>query len=427
MRDIISNPVKYQLDTITSIKFSHRLNTEHHKMINILSRSILLSFLIINILIIDYVKCAVNWNGNNWAMQCDFSGNDLSNVKIAGELCGGKCAETTGCTHFTWTDHQGGTCWMKYGAVSKNNAFSTNDPNVVCGIMEGGHQGGSGSNINWNGNNWAVQCDFSGNDLSNVKIAGELCGGKCAETTGCTHFTWTDHQGGTCWMKYGAVSKNNAFSTNDPSMVCGVLGDNTVGGGSSSGDIINEQTFACAFNTIDAGMRASRFNGLRESGWTPANKDEAAVFLAHVFHETDGLKTMREYCAPGCASNYAGSWCGIQGKPGKLYYGRGWFQLSWPCNYHAAGQALGVDLLSNPDVVEQQPSLAVRTAVWFYQTNKMDEPARRGDFAATTRIINGKLECNGGPGAANQGLRIDTYKRIRKCFGLGEPTISPWC
>ena len=31
----------------------------------------------------------------------------------------------------------------------------------------------------------------------------------------------------------------------------------------------------------------------------------------------------------GCGAHYAGSWCGIQGKPGKLYYGRGWFQLSW--------------------------------------------------------------------------------------------------
>ena len=110
-----------------------------------------------------------------------------------------------------------------------------------------------------------------------------------------------------------------------------------------------------------------------------------------------------------------------------MYYGRGWFQLSSPCNYHAAGKALGVDLLSNPDAVEKQPSLAVRTAAWFYKTNKMDEPARRGDFGATTRIINGELECNNGSGAASQGLRIKTYKRVRQCFGLGAPDINPWC
>jgi hypothetical protein len=68
------------------------------------------------------------------------------------------------------------------------------------------------------------------------------------------------------------------------------------GGG---GSIITEQNFACAFNTIDAGTRSSRFTGLKNSGWKPSNKDEAAVFLAHVFHETDGLKVIREYCAPG--------------------------------------------------------------------------------------------------------------------------------
>jgi len=81
----------------------------------------------------------------------------------------------------------------------------------------------------------------------------------------------------------------------------GCKGGPCTGGGSNNGggDIINEQTFACAFNTIDAGTRASRLNGLKQSGWKPANKDEAAVFLAHVFQETDGLKSMREYCAPG--------------------------------------------------------------------------------------------------------------------------------
>ena len=110
-----------------------------------------------------------------------------------------------------------------------------------------------------------------------------------------------------------------------------------------------------------------------------------------------------------------------------MYYGRGWFQLSWPCNYYAAGKALGVDLLSNPDLVEQRQDLAVQTAVWFFQINKMDVPARQGDFAATTRIINGQQECNGGPGAANQRQRVEIYKRIRTCFKLGPPSINPTC
>ena len=64
-------------------------------------------------------------------------------------------------------------------------------------------------------------------------------------------------------------------------------------------DIITDQNFACVFNTISAATRKDRFDGLKKSGWKASNKEEAAVFLAHVFHETDGLKVVREYCAPG--------------------------------------------------------------------------------------------------------------------------------
>ena len=129
----------------------------------------------------------------------------------------------------------------------------------------------------------------------------------------------------------------------------------------------------------------------------------------------------------GCGPNYAQSWCDVQAAPGKLYYGRGWFQLSYPCNYNAAGKALGLDLLGNPDLVSQQQDVAVKTAIWFYQTNKMVDPARQGDFAATTRIINGAQECNGGPGANNQKTRVATYLRVRNCFGLGQPSRNPTC
>ena len=191
--------------------------------------------------------------------------------------------------------------------------------------------------------------------------------------------------------------------------------------------IINEDNFACVFDTLDNQTRAERFNGLKQSRWQPVNEEEAAVFLAHVFHETDGLKTMREYCAPECGAHYASSWCDVQGKPDKLYYGRGWFQLSWPCNYHAAGQVLNVDLLSDPDLVESRQDLAILTALWFYRTNGIDVFAQQGDFAETTRKINGALECDGGPNAASQVQRVEIYARVRTCFGLGAPTKNPTC
>jgi hypothetical protein len=71
------------------------------------------------------------------------------------------------------------------------------------------------------------------------------------------------------------------------------------GGGGNSGDIINDNNFQCAFNNLDDQTRGQRLDGLRKSGYTPLNADEAAVFLAHVYHETGGLSTLTEYCAPG--------------------------------------------------------------------------------------------------------------------------------
>jgi hypothetical protein len=68
---------------------------------------------------------------------------------------------------------------------------------------------------------------------------------------------------------------------------------------SNDENIIDEKNFRCVFNNLNQTIRSQRFNGLQQSGWKPQNRDEAAVFLAHVYHETDGLKTLKEYCAPG--------------------------------------------------------------------------------------------------------------------------------
>ena len=93
------------------------------------------------------LKRAINWN-DNWASACDFSGNDMGSVQVRGEDCGGRCAQTSGCTHFTWTTYNGGTCWLKSGSVSKSDASSTNDDSTVCGIVENSSpNSGSGSTL----------------------------------------------------------------------------------------------------------------------------------------------------------------------------------------------------------------------------------------------------------------------------------------
>ena len=83
----------------------------------------------------------VNWQagaGADWAFACDFKGGDLTNAKVRGQDCGGRCAATSGCTHFTWTTYNGGTCWMKSGSISKSDALYTGDDSMVCGIISSG-------------------------------------------------------------------------------------------------------------------------------------------------------------------------------------------------------------------------------------------------------------------------------------------------
>jgi len=97
---------------------------------------------------------------------------------------------------------------MKTGTASKNDAVTK--AGAICGIL-----------VPWQGD-WALGCDFTGGDIGNVQVPGDQCGGKCRSTAGCTHFTWTGFNGGTCWMKGGAVSKADAIATGDTSMTCGV-------------------------------------------------------------------------------------------------------------------------------------------------------------------------------------------------------------
>ncbi len=63
---------------------------------------------------------------------------------------------------------------------------------------------------------------------------------------------------------------------------------------------ITSNIFQCVFPDIDADTRTRRFQGLIkamiEMKWKPINTVEAAIFLAHISYETDGLKTLAEDC-----------------------------------------------------------------------------------------------------------------------------------
>jgi len=73
---------------------------------------------------------------------------------------------------------------------------------------------------------------------------------------------------------------------------------------------------------------------------------------------------------------------------GYRFRGRGCIQLTGSANYHHAGQALGTDLIMEPDLVAT-PQYAALTAGWFWNTQKLNTLAEAGDWTGLTKRING--------------------------------------
>jgi hypothetical protein len=178
----------------------------------------------------------------------------LTSVQLRADDCSGRCATTPGCTHFTWDNYLGGTCWLKQGAIARTDAVFSNSPGIICGIASDPKPIQHGKvhfisiqlskivrkkayvfisafvNIlcfflDWqNGYRyiWSYKCAFEGKNLIGVQMRGEDCSGKCSSTAGCTHFTWDNYLEGTCWLKHGSITRMDAVYSNSPGIFCGI-------------------------------------------------------------------------------------------------------------------------------------------------------------------------------------------------------------
>ncbi|MFD0746228.1 chitinase [Phytohabitans flavus] len=168
----------------------------------------------------------------------------------------------------------------------------------------------------------------------------------------------------------------------------------------------------------------AKFPTFAATGDATTRQREMAAFLATVDHESGGLVHIEEinqsawgnYCDAnqpyGCPAGQA------------AYHGRGPIQLSWNNNYKAAGDALGIDLLNEPDLVKNDPSVAWQTALWFWMTqtgagSMTAHAAMTGGagFGETIRTVNGALEC-GGRQPERVRNRVEAYKRIAGLLGV---------
>lgn len=138
---------------------------------------------------------------------------------------------------------------------------------------------------------------------------------------------------------------------------------------------------------------------------TPKRK---AAFIAQVGHESGSLKYTLEL-ADGSAYEGRKNLGNVEPGDGKRFKGRGLMQITGRANYEACGRDLGLDLISNPELLEQ-PAHASRSAGWYWRTHNLNRFADWDQFGALTKAING--------GYNGLDDRIQLWLAARKVFGL---------
>ena len=91
---------------------------------------------------------------------------------------------------------------------------------------------------------------------------------------------------------------------------------------------------------------------------------------------------------------------------GEKYHGRGFIQLTGRDNYRMAQTALNIPLLQQPELAEQ-PDIAAKIAVWYWQTRVKPSINNFNDTKAVTRKIN-----PAGKGLEDRHANFVGYKNI---------------
>lgn len=191
-------------------------------------------------------------------------------------------------------------------------------------------------------------------------------------------------------------------------------------------------------------------SAMAEAGITDPN--EQAAFMAQMDHESAGFTRLEENLnykpeqflamygkragistveeaqailsrGPEATAEamYGGAWGrknlgNVEPGDAARFTGRGYVQLTGRSNYEAAGKALGIDLVRNPELAKD-PATAARIATWYWQSRSgLSEAAKRGDVSAVTKKING-----GTNGLADRQAKTEQYLAEARAGGLTVP------
>ena len=114
---------------------------------------------------------------------------------------------------------------------------------------------------------------------------------------------------------------------------------------------------------------------------------ELVALMSQAAHESDKFKTAEEY-ASGNAYEGRTDLGNTQAGDGKRYKGRGYLQITGRTNYKEMGDKLGVDLVNNPEKLEDR-NLAAKASVEWWKENVQPLVADFSDVERITKIVNG--------------------------------------
>lgn len=118
--------------------------------------------------------------------------------------------------------------------------------------------------------------------------------------------------------------------------------------------------------------------------------ERAAHFLAQLAHESGRFAFVRELWGPTRAQlRYEGrkDLGNVEPGDGFRFRGRGLIQITGRHNYFTVGRALGLDLESQPELLEQ-PAVAARASAWWWAENGLNELADKGNVDHVSDRIN---------------------------------------
>lgn len=127
------------------------------------------------------------------------------------------------------------------------------------------------------------------------------------------------------------------------------------------------------------------------------NRLRIAHFLAQICHESAGLRTTEEF-ADGSAYEGRADLGNVESGDGRRFKGRGLLQLTGRSNYKIYGDALGIDLIENPEQAAD-PLTSLKIACLYWKRHGINPLCDADNLQAVTRKVNGGL--NGLDGRAD--------------------------